>query len=60
MIQIAECSRLQNARADRASRADADLKADMERWQADRKADFVGMVTKVAEQKVNYHQKVNG
>jgi len=55
--QVAECSRLQNTRADRASRADADLKADMERWQADRKTDFVGMLIKVAEKKVEYHQK---
>lgn len=55
--QVAECSRLQNTRADRASLADADLKADMERWQADRKTDFVGMLTKVAERKVDYHQK---
>jgi len=55
--QVAECSRLQSARSDRTSRADADLKADMERWQADRKTDFVGMVSKVAERKVDYHRK---
>jgi len=55
--QTAECTRLLNTRSDRATRADADLKADMERWQADRKDDFVGMLTRVAQRKVDYHRK---
>jgi len=55
--QMADTTRLLNARSDRATCADADLKADMERWQADRKDDLVGVMTAVSKSKVAFHRK---
>lgn len=57
VASISEGARHANTRSDRATCADADLKADMERWHEERKDDVVAVLTGVVGKQVDYHRK---